>query len=169
MDFFQTALQSPFVWGLMLGLLVAGFILKSSLTARNHAKLEARRLEKELRELQDHLHTQLKITAKGNETTQVELEELRRQNENLRVNLAAVQQKPGRAELRQLRIYEVAIGIMREQAPGFAPAWEKALRQGETTEEAAESGLKRLMQRVIPGLGHRPTSSVVALEEPGQD
>jgi hypothetical protein len=43
--------------------------------------------------------------------------------------------------------------MMREQAPGFAPAWEKAVRQAEAELEAGESGLKKLVRRVIPGLG----------------
>jgi hypothetical protein len=42
---------------------------------------------------------------------------------------------------------------MREQAPGFAPAWEKAVRQAEGELEAGESGLKKLVRRVIPGIG----------------
>jgi hypothetical protein len=43
---------------------------------------------------------------------------------------------------------------MREQAPGFAPAWEQALRQGEQEVDAADSGLVKLVRRVIPGLGN---------------
>ena len=162
MEYLQTALQSPFVWGLLLGLLVAGFLWKSGLTARRHAAAEMRRLQGELRDLQGHLNTQLKINASGNEALQTELEALRRQNENLRVNLAALQQKPGRAEQRLLQIHEAAIRTMREQAPGFAAAWEKAFRQAETDLEAADSGLRKLVRRVIPSLGNSPASPAQA-------
>lgn len=146
-------LKAPFTWGLLLGLLITFFVWKSGWMARGQAKKDIKRLELEIKELQGHLHTQLKIHASGNDAVQTELERLRMQNETLRVNQAGLLQKPGRAELRQLQVQEIAIRAMREQAPGFAPAWEKALREAESEIEAAESGLKKLMRRVIPGLG----------------
>jgi hypothetical protein len=168
MDVVQTALQSPFTWGLLLGLMVAGFIWKSGFSARRGLTRELKRVESELKMLQNHLNTQLKITASGNESVQAELEALRKQNETLRVNQATLQQKPGRAELRLLQVQEIAIRTMREQAPGFASAWEKAIRQGEQEVDAAESGLAKLMRRVIPGLGTAAASQPVLIttEEP---
>ncbi|MDP3849480.1 MAG: hypothetical protein Q8Q59_03180 [Luteolibacter sp.] len=168
MDFLTEALKSPFVWGLLLGLLIAVFIWKSGYNNGRRDAREIKRLETEIKDLQGHLNTQLKINASGNEVLQTELETLRRQNETLRVNNAALQQKPGRAEQQLLQVYEVAIRTMREQAPGFAPAWEKALRQGETELEAAESGFRKLVRRVIPGLGNAPSSqtSVIASDDP---
>ncbi len=154
MDQLTAALQHPFTWGLLLGLLVAGFIWKSGFSARRAVSRDLKRVEEEMKNLQNHLNTQLKINASGNEALQTELDTLRKQNETLRVNNAALQQKPGRAEQRQLQIQEIAIRTMREQAPGFAPAWEKALRQGEADVDAAESGLKKLVRKVIPGLGN---------------
>jgi len=154
MESLLSFLQQPFVWGLLLGLLIAGFIWKSSFTAKRHAAREIKRLEGEMRDLQSHLNTQLKINASGNESLQTELESLRRQNENLRVNQAALLQKPGKTEQRAFQIQELAVSLMREQAPGFAPAWEKALRQAEADMESADSGLKRFVRKVIPGLGH---------------
>lgn len=154
MDQLTAAFQHPFTWGLLLGLLIAGFIWKSGFSARRAVSRDLKRVEEEMKNLQSHLNTQLKINASGNESLQAELDSLRKQNETLRVNNAALQQKPGRSEQRQLQIQEIAIRTMREQAPGFAPAWEKALRQGEADVDAAESGLKKLVRRVIPGLGN---------------
>ena len=169
MEFIQSAFQSHFVWGLLLGLLITGFILKSGFTSRRHAARELRRVETDLRELQGHLNTQLKINASGNEALNTELESLRRQNENHRVNIAALQQKPGRAEQRLVLIHEAAIRTLREQAPGFAAAWEKAFRQAEADLEAADSGFKKLIRRMMPSLGNasaNPSQSVsVASEE----
>jgi DNA anti-recombination protein RmuC len=168
MDLLTETLKNPFTWGLLLGLLVTAFILKSGFTARRHAARELKRVLAEMKDLQSHLNTQLKINASGNESLQTELESLKRQNEALRVNNAALQQKPGRAEQRLLQIHEIAIRAMREQAPGFAPAWEKALRQGEAEVEAAESGLRKLVRRVLPGLGNAPSSqtAVIVGEDP---
>lgn len=166
MDILLTILKEHFTWGLLLGLLVAGFIWKSGFTAARAARREIKRLESEMKDLQGHLNTQLKINASGNQTLQDELASLKQQNETLRVNNAALQQKPGRAEQRLLQVHEIAIRSMREQAPGFAAAWEKALRQGEAEVDAAESGLKKLVRRVIPGLGNSPSSQVIVSEDP---
>lgn len=169
MDFLTAALQHPFTWGLLLGLLIAGFIWKSGFSSNRVLKREIKRLESEMKDLQGHLNTQLKINASGNEALQNELNALKQQNETLRVNNAALQQKPGRAEQRQLQVYDIAVRTMREQAPGFAPAWEKALRQGEAEVDAAESGLKKLVRRVIPGLGNSAGSQVIVSEDPASN
>jgi DNA anti-recombination protein RmuC len=167
MEILTAALQHPFTWGLLLGLLVAAFIWKSGFTARRHAAREIKRLETEMKDLQGHLNTQLKINASGNQALQSELDALKLQNETLRVNNAALQQKPGRAEQRLLQVYEIAIRAMREQAPGFAAAWEKAIRQGEAEVDAADSGFKKLVRRVIPGLGNTPAqATLISGEDP---
>jgi len=153
MDQFWEYLKHPFSLGLLLGLAVAAVAWKSGFSARRRLAKDVRKLENELRELQGHLNTQLKINAQGNDTLQRELEEQKRQNENLRVSLASLQAKPGKAELRHAQMTESAVRLMREQAPGFAPAWEKAMRQAEMELEAGESGLKKLVRRVIPGIG----------------
>ena len=164
MDIWQY-LKDPFTIGLLLGLAVAAVAWKSGFSTRRRLARDIRKLENDMRELQGHLNTQLKINAQGNDTLQRELEELRRQNENLRVSVATLQSKPGKAELRHVQVTESAVRMMREQAPGFAPAWEKAMRQAETDLEAGESGLKKLVRRVIPGIGNgggvnSPTASV---------
>lgn len=124
-------------------------------------RTEQKRLQEENKELQTHLNTQLKINAKGNEQLQTQLDELREQNETLRGNLNVARQKPGRAEMRHLQVMESAASAMREQAPGFAPAWEKALRDAETAQEEAEGGFKKLIRKVIP---HALTSSKPSTE-----
>ena len=55
---------------------------------------------------------------------------------------------------------------MREQAPGFAPAWEQALRKAEADYEAGEGGLKKLVKKVIPGIG--VSSAPAGDTEPGK-
>jgi DNA anti-recombination protein RmuC len=164
MEYLTEALKHPFSWGLLLGLLVAAFLWKAGFSARRNVTRDLKRVEEELKNLQGHLNTQLKINASGNQSLQAELDALRLQNETLRVNNAALQLKPGRAEQKLLQIHEIAIRTMREQAPGFAPAWEKAQRQAEAELDAAESGLKKLVRRVIPGLGNSSSAVIVAEE-----
>lgn len=166
----QEIISHPFTWGVLLGLLIAGFILKNAIGAKSRLKKEIRKLEGEMRDLQGHLNTQMKITASGNDSMTKEIDSLKSQNENLRINLATLQTKPEKSEQRQFRIQEMAIRTMREQAPGFAGAWEKAVRDAEAEIESAESGFTKLMRKVIPGLSqsakptiedHPPESSEV--------
>ncbi len=151
---FKDILYSQFVWGLALGLLIAGFVLKNAIGAKMQLKRELKTMKEEMSVLQTHLNTQLKITASGNESLTKEVETLKSQNENLRVNLAALQNKPDKSEQRQFRMQEMAISTMREQAPGFAGAWEKAMKQADADMESAETGFSKLMRKVVPGLSY---------------
>ncbi len=158
-------LSHPFSWGLLLGLGLVFFVWRSGAKDRKFLKTELNRVKEENSELQGHLNTQLKINAKGNELLQNQLDELREQNETLRVNLSTVQQKPGKAEIRRLEVTEAAISVMREQAPGFAPAWEKALRESEDDYVAAEGGLKKLMRKVVPSFRATPDTGSKKVDE----
>ena len=154
MESLEFVIHQPFTWGLLLGLLIAAFAWKSGFTARRNLTREVKRVETEMKDLQGHLNTQLKINASGNGLLQTELDTLRQQNETLRVNNAFLQQKPDRATQRQFQVQEIAVRTMREQAPGFAPAWEKAIRQADADMTSSESGFGNLLRKVIPGLSH---------------
>lgn len=151
-DSLQQLATEPLVIGIVLGLIPAAFAWKNGIVLRLQAKKLRQQHEKELSELRQHLHTQLTIHASGQDAMVKEMESLRAQNETLRINLAAAQQKPGRAELRQLQILESALRTMREQAPGFAPIWEKVLRDAEEQAHLQNQGLLSVMRKIIPGI-----------------
>lgn len=155
-------IANQFVWGLALGLLIAGFILKNAIGSKMQLKRDTRRIEGEMRDMQSHLNTQMKITAMGNDSLTKEIAALKEQNEILRVNLATLQSKPDKNEQRQFRLQEMAITTMREQAPGFAGVWEKAMRQAESEMDAAESGFSKLVRKVVPGLSYSGTRLAAA-------
>ena len=115
--------------------------LKSLLTIRKH--------KKELKEYKEHLDRQMKITDAGNSTLVTELEKLKTENENLRISVKSLGQKPGRAELRLLNIYDAALRKMMSQAPGFSTAWENSLQKAEREYEANETGLKSIVGKVF--------------------
>ncbi len=150
MDVVMNILSQPFTWGLVVGLFL--MVTTWRLMRKDIVMLRAdnKRLLNENKELQSHLSTQLKINSKGNQELEKQLAELKEQNEILKSNLNLANQKPGRAERRQLEILENAVSAMREQAPAFSGAWEKALRDAEARQLDADNGLKKLMRRVMP-------------------
>ncbi len=129
---------------IILGGIALGWVLsylKSLLTIRKH--------KKELKEYQDHLERQMKITDAGNKTLMADMEALKKENENLRISVKTLGQKPGRAELRQFNIYDNALRKMMLQAPGFSSAWESALQEAEREYEENEAGFKNIIGKVF--------------------
>lgn len=53
-----------------------------------------------------------------------QVDKLKSQNENLRITVATLSNKPGRAELKMLHTWDKAIRILTLKSPAFAPAWE---------------------------------------------
>lgn len=140
-----------FNWGLLIGL---GVGLAVALYFWFAAWLRRRSLVKEVGSLKEHLHRQMEINAKGSDSQQKELEKLRQQNENLRITNATLKQKPGRAEVEMLATYERALRVMNTKAPGFAPAWEQAMKDAEAEVAATDSGLMPLIRKALkPVLG----------------
>jgi hypothetical protein len=131
-----------FAVGLALGLGVA---------LRGWFGMRARRreLEGEAAQLKSHLHRQMEITGEGTRTLKEELEGLRKQNENLRITVKTLENKPGRAEVRMLHVYDRAVHLMNSEAPGFAPAWERAVAEAEEQVQEADTGLSALVRRII--------------------
>lgn len=134
---------SLFGIGLGLGLLVTllGWI--------SHWRAKAA-LQQEIADLKKHLHTQMNITAKGYEELQQEAEKLKQENENLRITVATLSNKPGRAEVKTLHVWDRAIRTMTLKSPVFAPAWELAVAEARKELEETESGVKALVRKVFP-------------------
>jgi hypothetical protein len=167
MEIFTNIISEPFTWGLAVGLILLFLSWNSARKDKKYLKTEIKRVTHENSDLQTHLGTQLKINAKGNETLQAQLDELRLQNETLRVNIQTLQQKPGKLEQRKLEVMEIAVTTMREQVPGFASAWEKCMRSAEDDLQAAEGGLKKLIHKIVPSF--RATPAISHNKDEGDD
>lgn len=163
-EFFHDRFFLGLVIGLGLGLVVAVWVWISAFLRRAGQRKEtASRLQAvsdDLDRLRQHLHTQMEITAKGSEETKAKLEELRIQNENLRVAVQALQQKPDRAAARGLEVMQRAVDSMGARVPGFAPAWQQAVQEAEREVQEMESGLRGWVRRVLGG--GRPTPALPA-------
>ncbi len=126
--------------------------------------IKRRALVDEIDRLKKHLHTQMEISHEGTHKLKMDLEELKRQNENLRITLHTWQQKPGRAEQRNLQIYDRAVRSILATTPGFSMAWEAALKQAEMEVSSADQGLIAFAKRLI-----LPGRAVIAEPARGQD
>jgi len=126
------------------------------------SRFEVRRYKKELHEYQEHLNRQMKITNEGSKNLEKDLQKLQKENENLRISVKTLGQKPGGAELRLLNIYDGALRKMMLKAPGFSSAWEVALQEAEVEYEESEKGFKAIIKKVFgPSITYHPNSSHV--------
>jgi hypothetical protein len=141
-------LTKPFAIGLYVGLLFSLFVFV-------RGKAVQHRLKREIEKLKQHLQTKLDIEAEEHERKKKDLGDLKKENENLRHTLQVYLTKPGRGELRQLQVYQKALDILAEKAPGFAPSWQSALREGEEEMRRTEIGLLPLVRRLVPWAGKR--------------
>ena len=141
-DYVHQIVTSHFAWGLALGLLLVLFTWLSGMAKSREARREVRRLR-------EHLNTQMDITQRGNTSMKLELDTLKSQNENLRVQVREWQTKPGRGELRQLAVYDRAIRILNQNAPGFSPVWEKAVKESEDEIAATDTGVSSVLRRAF--------------------
>jgi hypothetical protein len=129
-------------YGVLVGLAVAAWVAIAAFLRRRALLAEVERLRR-------HLHDQMEITHEGAQQRRVELERLRLENENLRVTLKAWQQKPDRRELRMLQVYDHALHQLLQNAPGFSPHWETAMREAEQSVAQIDSGLVAFARRLV--------------------
>ena len=145
----------PFFIGLYIGIIGCIFFFIQG-------KVRARKLKKENAKLKQHIQIKLDIEAEENERKKHLIDELKVQSENLRITLQEYMQKPGRKELRQLQLYQRAVEILTEKAPGFAQSWLSALKEGEEVMKQAERGVLPFIKRLLPGV----TSGTTVLDTP---
>jgi hypothetical protein len=133
--------KSRFVWGLLLGLLF--FVL--SAWAHFKTKRDFRRYRK-------HLSDKLDLDAAQLEALKKERESVLKENENLRLRIGMMGEKPDQKILRDLEVLTRAEKRMVIRAPGFAPAWETAKSEAADElahEEMGKSLPKRFFNRLF--------------------
>jgi len=137
----STLWANPFYRGMLIGLCIGIFLWIRSF-------LRIRELSRQVAKLKEHLHTKLEIDAEETERRKQEIERLREERDNLRNTVQVLSQKPSRQELRQAQVYQRAIDIMFEKAPGFAPAWQITLKEAEEEMRKAERGIIPFFKRL---------------------
>jgi len=137
----NTIATSPFTWGFALGSLF--FVL----SAWNHFNTK-----REFRRYRKHLSDKLDLDATQLEALKNEKNSLLKENENLRLRLGMLSEKPDAKIARDLEILARAEKRMILRAPGFAPAWEAA--KSESADEVAQEEMgksipKRFFHRLF--------------------
>lgn len=138
--------MNDFIVGLIVGLAVAVVLAVALLSKAASAKKEAKaEVEKYKRMLQDRME----LESDGLTKLKGEVEELKKQNENLRISLNTMSQKPGRKEMQRLDVYQTAAERLSINSPGFAPVWQAALKESEAEFRKTFLGLTPYLRKHI--------------------
>ncbi len=112
-------------------------------------QIEKIKYRKEIKDLKKHLNNQMEITAEGTKTIKEDLEKMKKQNENLRISLKTLQQKPDKKEIRLLYIYDKALTKLIENAPGFSAMWVKSVKEAEDEYTEVENGFIAFTKKML--------------------
>ena len=149
--------MNDFIVGLIVGLAVAVVLAVALLSKGASAKKQAKaEVEKYKRMLQDRME----LESDGLTKLKGEVEELKKQNENLRISLNTMSQKPGRKEMQRLDVYQTAAERLSINSPGFAPVWQAALKESEAEFRKTFLGLNPYLRKHIS----TKTSDAVLIE-----
>jgi hypothetical protein len=129
------------------------------------------RLRGELARFRRHLSDKLEIEAETMKKVKNDQENLRKENESLRIKVNALNELPDRKLQRDLEIYARAEKKMLVQVPGFAPAWETAKAEAHTElveEENGRSAPRRIFSRLFGGGNNNAALPARSEGGPGQ-
>jgi hypothetical protein len=136
-----------FFWGLGVGILLGVIGILLTILRLWEARREVTRLRR-------HLADKLELEADATNRLKADLQNLRGQNENLRMKVASLSQIPDRKQQRDLEVYARAERYMVTQSPGFPAVWEQAKQAAAGELETEEQG-QSLPRRVFNALLNR--------------
>jgi hypothetical protein len=157
MDF----LNNYFYWGLAIG-------IGLGLIAIVFGSVRLWEVKGEVNRLKRHLADKLELEADATSRLRQDLQELKQQNENLRIKVANLNQFPDKRLQRELEIYARAERFMISSSPGFPAVWEEAKRSAIGDLEQEETG-RSLPKRVFNALLNRPLSRNTEQLQDGAD
>lgn len=134
--------------GLGSGLVIALIVYIWQRIARNDAD---RKNKAEITRLKNMLADRMDLESEGLNKLKAENEELKKANENLRITNANLMNKPGRAEVQRLHIYQQAVDRLVINSPGFGAAWQSALKESEDEFAKTYTGTQAFWKKVLPG------------------
>ncbi len=145
---------NTFLYGFLLGVVFLG------ISMYNHWNTK-----REFRRYRTHLSDKLELDSKQIQDTNKERARLTQENENLRLQVARLNERSDNKMQRELEILARAEKHMVITAPGFAPAWEMAKSQALGQLDTEEKGLSFPQKVYRKLIGTGSTQSNVALPE----
>ena len=142
-------LNHHFYWGLGIGAFLGLIGVTFAVMRLFDTKGEVKRLKR-------HLSDKLELEAEATNRLRHDLQDLKQQNENLRIKVANLNQFPDKRLQRELEIYARAERFMVSSSPGFPAVWEEAKRSALVGLEQEENG-NSLPKRVFNALLNRPS------------
>ena len=134
--------------GLGVGLVIAIIVYIWQKVGKNDIEKKS---QQEIARLKNLLADRMDIESEGVTKLRKENEELKKANENLRITNANLAQKPGRAEVQRLHIYQQAVDRLVINSPGFGAAWQSALKESEDEFAKTYTGTQAFWKKVLPG------------------
>ena len=136
-----------FLIGLAIGVVLA-IVLVISMSVKRHKEILVATKENE--RLKRMLTDRMDLEGDGIMKLKDQNEELKKQNENLRISLSTYSQKPGRKEVARLHVYQLAVDRLTINSPGFGAAWQAALKESEDEFQKTYIGVQPFIKRLIP-------------------
>lgn len=134
--------------GLGIGLVIAIIVYIWQKVGKGEIEKKSKQ---EIARLKNLLADRMDIESEGVTKLRKENEELKKANENLRITNANLAQKPGRAEVQRLHIYQQAVDRLVINSPGFGAAWQSALKESEEEFAKTYTGTQAFWKKVLPG------------------
>ena len=134
--------------GLGVGLVIALIVYIWQKIGKNEIE---KKNKEEITRLKGMLADRMDIESEGLNKLKAENEELKKANENLRITNANLMQKPGRAEVNRLHIYQQAVDRLVINSPGFGAAWQSALKESEEEFAKTYTGTQAFWKKILPG------------------
>jgi MFS superfamily sulfate permease-like transporter len=136
-----------FLIGLGIGVVLA-IVLVVVMSLKRHKEILV--ATKETERLKRMLTDRMDLESEGLSKLKEQNEELRKQNENLRISLNTYSQKPGRKEVARLHVYQLAVDRLTINSPGFGAARQAALKESEDEFQRTYVGVQPFIKRLIP-------------------
>jgi MFS superfamily sulfate permease-like transporter len=136
-----------FLIGLAVGVVLA-IVLVVTMSVKRHKEILVATKENE--RLKRMITDRMDLEGDGIAKLKDQNEELKKQNENLRISLSTYSQKPGRKEVARLHVYQLAVDRLTINSPGFGAAWQAALKEGEDEFQKTYIGVQPFIKRLIP-------------------
>ena len=149
-----------FLIGLCIGVALA-IVLVVAQSINAHKKMKALMAEKD--KLKQMITDRIDLESEGLAKLKKENEELKKQNENLRVTVSTYSQKPGRKEVARLQVYQLAVDRLTLNSPGFGAAWQAALKESEDEFQKTYIGVQPFLKKIIPFA--KSEAEVISIDE----